>query len=162
MINNEDKNELNRLFEEKVSSFESKEKEILVKKKEISNKYAKAYLKLVMDVIENSNHLYKLSNINVKNSTIGEYNDSGFSLPPRYYMTKNSLEILLIFSNGISHNTTDDANFYDEIMVNEILADFGINVQTISNTITIKFVKLPLQKETTNEKQRPITRKKSI
>ena len=161
MINNEDKNKLNRLFEEKVSNFESEEEEILVKKKEISNKYAKAYLKLVMDVIKNSKHFYKLSNINVKNSIIGEYNDSGY-FPSRYYMTKNSLEILLIFSNGISHNTTDDASFYDEIMVNEILADFGINVQTISNTITIKFVKVPLQKETTVEKQRTITRKKSI
>lgn len=151
----DEKEKLNELFNYKTSNLikekkdnELTEKEILEKKKEIARKYAMAYYKIVEEVLSNPSYLTYSGPISSRdnNNIIGNYNISGDENSSYYSIHKGYfLGIVLKFNenNSIKFNCNEDKEFYDELMINDILYFYGIDIKSrnliVKNTIYITF-----------------------
>lgn len=165
MINKEDMTKLNDLFNEKVFNIQKFEEELRVRKQAIAEKYAEAYIKLVMDVIERETSLNRNQPIAVKNNVIGNYFIEGEEqgILTESCMTKKELNITLRFDPQekiYSTRTIIREYNYDERMVNEILSNFGIKIQTFPKDGWIKIVFVPKNNEKCTEEKKKTKLKK--
>ena len=131
--------EIDNLIEEQ-KAHELSKKELLAKKKEIAIKYAKAYYKIVEEVLSNPTYLSYSGSITsrVDNNVFGNYNISNNEKSSTYRFARDfsMLYIALRFDTKeqINFNVNEDKDLYDELMINDILYFYGIDIKS-RNTI---------------------------
>ena len=129
-----------------ITLFDSKIDAILINKEEVIKKYAEAYLNFVLKFLENQNFHRKKGKITTRNENniFGNYNisdDENLSSDEIYYNQNCSsyyeiyddcILIVLKFSQeeDIKFNVNEDVLLYDELRINDILYEYGIDIQS--------------------------------
>ena len=113
------KQELNELFEQRVTSIKSEKQAKRKRIYEINKKYADAFIEIVINVLNNINDIYKEEEIQYISSIIGEFNDDKSSKKSVATLDENSLKIVLYFSSNPYRVPTREKE-YDESIINKV------------------------------------------
>jgi len=134
--------------------FAKKIDEIQKNKEKVAKKYAAAYLRLVNEILKNPKYTSRHGTItdSYESNIFGNYNISGkeelyTEISSHYEICDDIIFIDLIFDNNeqILFNVNEDEQLYDELMINDILYEYGIDVQSRNqdreNVIRIAYYK---------------------
>lgn len=132
-----------------INLFNSKIESIDEHKEEVIKKYANAYLNYVKQFLENPNYRNEKGKITTRdeNNIFGNYNISGDENSSYYEIYKDCMVIVLKFDKkeDIKFNSNEDLLLYDELRINDLLYEYGIDVQSRNkhpqNVINILYYK---------------------
>lgn len=124
------KQELNELFEHRITSIKSEKQAKRKRIYEINKKYADAFIEIVINVLNNINDIYKEEEIQYFSSVIGEFNDSKSEKKSTAILDENNLKIVLYFSSNPYKVPTREKE-YDESIINNLLHSYNIRIRTI-------------------------------
>ncbi len=138
-----------KLHKNLITLFDSKINAILIHQEEVIKKYADAYLNFVLNFLENQNFHNKKGKITIRdeNNIFGNYNISGDKNSSYYEIYKDCMIIVLKFDKkeDIIFNSNEDLLLYDELRINDLLHEYGIDVQSrnkhLQNIINILYYK---------------------
>ena len=122
--------DLENLFDQKVSGFKNAEQELSAKEIEVNSKYAKAYIQLVHDVLNEMKGLDEEEEISVRNDVIGGYfvESDDNNKKSTAILHEDGLIIKLTFDNFTETHSYSREKSYNEEFLNQLLDEANISV----------------------------------
>lgn len=127
------KENLNTLFEERISKINQEKEEKRKRIYEVNKRYADTFYELVKKTLLSITSINESEEIDYTNSIIGEFNSPSSKEKSTAILTENGLEMTLYF-NSNPYKIPMREKEYDESIINTMLSRYGITIRTIFPT----------------------------